>query len=89
MARQNSNTNKKSNGPRKPRLIFVKKKCLLCQQGVLHIDYKNVDMLKKYLSHSGKILPRRVTGNCNKHQRMVMIAIKKARYLALLPYIIN
>ena len=89
MPRQNSNSNKKFSGSKKFRPVFFKKKCMLCQQGVNHIDYKDVELLKKYLSHSAKILPRRVTGACNKHQRMVMNAIKRARYIGLLPYVIE
>lgn len=88
MPRQNTNSNKKL-GNRKFKPIFIKKKCALCQQGVLHVDYKDVEFLKRFLSHSGKILPRRTTGACNKHQRMVMIAVKRARYVGLLPYIVE
>ena len=51
------------------------------------IDYKDVNLLKKYISERGKILPRRITGNCAKHQRVLTTAIKRARHLALLPYI--
>jgi small subunit ribosomal protein S18 len=88
MPRQNTNSNKKTTN-KKFKPIFFKRKCALCQQGVLHVDYKDVELLKKFLSHSGKILPRRTTGACNKHQRMVMIAIKRARFLGLLPYIVE
>jgi len=51
-----------------------------------HIDYKRVDVLKKYLSDRGKIRSSRKTGTCAKHQRRLTVAIKRARYLALLPY---
>lgn len=50
------------------------------------IDYKNADALRKYVSDRGKILPRRVTGTCAKHQRELTIAIKRARHMALVPY---
>lgn len=62
------------------------KKCNLCKEGVEYIDYKDVDLLKKYTTERGKIKPRRVTGACTKHQRAVANAIKKARVMALLPY---
>jgi small subunit ribosomal protein S18 len=52
-----------------------------------HIDYKDVDMLKKFVSERGKILPRRVTGTSAKYQRKLTIAIKRARQMALLPYV--
>ncbi|MDR1234626.1 MAG: 30S ribosomal protein S18 [Mycoplasmataceae bacterium] len=72
---------------RKYRPFIRKKVCFLCQMGVNHIDYKDVELLTKYISHSGKILPRRVTGACTKHQRMVANAIKRARVVALLPFV--
>jgi len=60
--------------------------CLFCAEKIV-ADYKNVDLLRKYISEQGKILPRRVTGNCAKHQRGVAIAIKRAREIGLLPYV--
>lgn len=73
----------RSNGPkRRPR----KKVCQFCQEKATKIDYKDVSKLRKYVSESGKILPRRVTGACAKHQRMITRAIKRARSVALLPY---
>lgn len=62
------------------------KKCQCCKEGVECIDYKDVDMLKKYTSDRGKIKPRRVTGACTKHQREIAVAIKRARVMALLPF---
>ena len=50
------------------------------------VDYKDVATLKKYISERGKILPRRITGNCARHQRALTLAIKRARHIALLPY---
>ena len=52
-----------------------------------HIDFKDVDLLKKFVTDRGKILPRRVTGTCAKHQRKLAIAIKRARHMALLPFV--
>ncbi len=63
-----------------------KKVCAFCQDSNKVIDYKDVAGLKKYVSDRGKILPRRVTGCCAKHQREITSAIKRARQIALLPY---
>lgn len=63
-----------------------KRVCAFCADKNNVIDYKNVDQLRKLISDRGKILPRRVTGTCAKHQRDVTIAIKRARQVALLPY---
>ncbi|HHY53169.1 MAG TPA: 30S ribosomal protein S18 [Clostridiales bacterium] len=64
-----------------------KKVCAFCVDHVAHIDYKDVPRLRRYLSERAKIIPRRVTGTCARHQRQLMVAIKRARHLALLPYI--
>ncbi len=64
-----------------------KKICYFCKNHVEHVDYKDVELLKKYISPSGKITARRITGTCSKHQRMLAQAIKRARYMALLPYV--
>ncbi|MGI6203858.1 MAG: 30S ribosomal protein S18 [Anaerovoracaceae bacterium] len=64
-----------------------KKVCQFCADKDAVIDYKDVDTLKKYITERGKILPRRVTGTCAVHQRKVTTAIKRARTVALLPYI--
>jgi small subunit ribosomal protein S18 len=63
-----------------------KKVCVFCSESAKPIDYKDVATLKKYVSERGKILPRRITGNCAKHQRELTVAIKRARHIALLPY---
>ncbi|HPE95618.1 MAG TPA: 30S ribosomal protein S18 [Bacillota bacterium] len=63
-----------------------KKVCAFCAEKIEHIDYKDVTRLKKHTSEREKILPRRVTGTCAKHQRQLTEAIKRARYVALLPY---
>ena len=64
-----------------------KKVCQFCADKTKSIDYKDVDTLKKYVTERGKILPRRITGRCAMHQREVAKAIKKARVVALMPYI--
>lgn len=66
-----------------------KKVCNFCKTKSKYIDYKDVEMLKHYISLNGKISPRRATGTCAKHQRELAVAIKNARYMALLPYTID
>ncbi len=63
-----------------------KKVCAFCVDKVDVIDYKDIGKLRRYLSERAKILPRRVTGTCARHQRGLTVAIKRARHLALLPY---
>ena len=63
-----------------------KKVCVFCGEKNGDIDYKDVNKLKRYVSERGKILPRRITGNCAKHQRALTVAIKRARHIALMPY---
>lgn len=64
-----------------------KKFCRFCQRNVRAIDYKAVEILKKYIPDRGKISPRRITGTCAFHQRKLSMAIKRARLMALLPYL--
>ena len=64
-----------------------KKICHFCVDRIEVIDYKDTARLRKYISERGKILPRRVTGTCAAHQRKLTVAIKRARYIALLPYV--
>ncbi len=73
-------------------MAFVKKRskkkvCYFTKNKIKHIDYKDVELLKKFISGSGRISPRRVTGTSAKYQRELARAIKNARYMALLPYI--
>lgn len=63
-----------------------RKVCNFCVDKVEHIDYKSIGKLSRYITERGKILPRRISGNCAKHQRQLTIAIKRARNIALLPY---
>ena len=65
------------------------KKCAFCADKRLAIDYKQPDMLWRYLTDRGKIRPRRQTGTCAKHQRRLSLAIKRARHLALLPFVVE
>ncbi len=64
-----------------------RKVCRFCQRNLRDIDYKNVDILKRYILERGKISPRRMTGTCAFHQRKLSTAIKRARLLAMLPYV--
>ena len=64
-----------------------KRVCAFCAENVNHIDYKDTARLRKFVSERGKILPRRITGNCAKHQRVLTVAVKRARHVALLPYV--
>lgn len=64
-----------------------KKVCSFCVEKVSNIDYKDVSKLRKYTTERAKIVPRRVTGTCARHQRQLTVAIKRARHLALMPYV--
>lgn len=64
-----------------------RRKCYYCTHGDMPIDYKDEERLRTFITKSGKILPRRITGTCAKHQRILTRAIKKARLMALLPFI--
>ncbi|MBE7035591.1 MAG: 30S ribosomal protein S18 [Ruminococcaceae bacterium] len=63
-----------------------KKVCAFCQDKIDYIDYKDVAKLRRFVSERAKILPRRITGTCAKHQRQLTEAIKRARHIALLPF---
>ena len=77
----------RADSPMKRRVNRRKKKvCVFCGKDNT-IDYKDTNKLKRYISERGKILPRRITGNCAKHQRALTIAIKRARHIALMPYV--
>jgi len=71
----------------KGRDFFRKKVCKFCLDKVDKLDYKDVNKLRRFITEKGKILPNRVTGNCASHQRTVAAAVKRARYVALLPYV--
>ena len=67
--------------------IRTKKICRFTQNDIKYIDYKNVKLLQKYTTEQGKIIPKRITGTSAKYQRQLSIAIKRARHMALLPYV--
>ena len=66
-----------------------KKVCVFCGKENNEINYKDVNKLKRYVSERGKILTRRITGNCAKHQRALTVAIKRARHVSLMPYVMD
>lgn len=72
---------------KKVRRAHKKKVCLFCTEKNAVIDYKDVNRLKKFITEKGKIIPRRASGVCAEHQRDLSVAIKRARYMALLPYV--
>ena len=75
----------RSDRPARPRKR--RKVCQFCVDKVAHIDYKDAAKLRRYVSERGKILPRRMTGTCAMHQRQLTVAIKRARQIALLPFV--
>lgn len=83
MAMDNTNSAPMKRGGNRKR----RKVCAFCVDKVDHIDYKDAQKLKRYLSERSKILPRRTTGTCAMHQRQLTMAIKRARQVALLPYV--
>ena len=85
--RQNRRNNGNKDEDYNPKFRKMRKKvCPLCANKELVLDYKNADQLKKFINDKGKILPRRATGACAKHQRDKTIAVKRARQIAILPY---
>ncbi len=73
--------------PYKKQRVGFRKVCYFTKNKITYIDYKDVELLKKFISPNGKITPRRVTGTSAKYQRMLATAIKRARQMALLPYV--
>ena len=90
MDTENNNTVEKEQvaqqRPARPVMRKKKKVCAFCADKIGHIDYKDTARLRKYVTERAKILPRRITGNCAKHQRALTVAVKRARHIALLPY---
>ena len=69
------------------RRVFTKKPCRFCAEKVEFVDYKDLDRIGRYVTDRGKIIPSRLTGTCARHQRILTRAIKRARFMALLPYV--
>ena len=83
-------TEQKEAAPMRRRPMRRRKKvCVFCADTTQVIDYKDANLLRKYISERGKILPRRITGNCAKHQRALTVAVKRARQIALIPYLVE
>jgi small subunit ribosomal protein S18 len=64
-----------------------KRNCYFCREKIDEVDYKNASQLRRYISEKGKIRSRRITGACRRHQRQIAVAVKRAREMALLPYV--
>ena len=80
----------KGDSPMKKRMGRRRKKvCVFCADSTNVIDYKDANKLKRFVSERGKILPRRITGTCAKHQRALTVAVKRARQIAILPYTLD
>jgi small subunit ribosomal protein S18 len=86
MARNNDRDRSTRRAPKDTGRRTKKKVCIFCKDRIDHVDYKDVSLLRKFMSDRGKIRARRVSGNCAQHQRDVAVAIKTARELVLLPY---
>lgn len=85
--RKNNRNNNNQDDNYNPKFRKMRKKvCPLCADKNLVLDYKNADQLKKFINDKGKILPRRATGACAKHQRDITLEVKRARQIAILPY---
>jgi small subunit ribosomal protein S18 len=69
------------------RFVRRRKYCKFCAEKIERIDYKDVELLKSFISERGRIIPRRISGVCSKHQRQLARAVKRARHLALLPFV--
>jgi len=87
MADERTQNEGEAEGAPSERRYFARPKtCQFCADKSLSIDYKKVDLLKRFVTDEGKIRPRRQTGNCARHQRALATAVKRARHIALLPY---
>lgn len=86
MARDTKRDPKKK-GEKREKRPMRKKKCKFCFDRVTHIDYKDERRIRRFMTDRGKITPRRITGTCAKHQRMLAMAVKRARLIALVPYV--
>ena len=85
--KQNRRNKRSNDEDYNPKFRITRKKvCALCANKDLVLDYKNADQLKKFINEKGKILPRRATGACAKHQRDITLTVKRARQIAILPF---
>ena len=86
MARDSKRDPKKK-GEKREKRPMRKKKCKFCLDRVTYVDYKDERRVRRFMTDRGKITPRRITGTCAKHQRMLTAAVKRARLIALVPYV--
>ena len=91
MARTGDREQKEQRGRRRPPMAAPgrRRPCYFCKEKIDEVDYKNFNQLRRYVSEKGKIRSRRITGTCRRHQSQVSVAIKRAREMALLPYVTN
>ncbi|HHE74345.1 MAG TPA: 30S ribosomal protein S18 [Desulfobacteraceae bacterium] len=87
MAAYHRQTRNNGNVKKKRRVFHRRKVCRFCADSKINIDYKDQKLLKYFITERGKIIPRRISGTCSKHQRVLTHAIKRARTIALLPYV--
>lgn len=85
--KRDSKRDPKKKGEKREKRPMRKKKCKFCLDRVTHIDYKDERRIRRFMTDRGKITPRRITGTCAKHQRMLAVAVKRARVIALVPYV--
>ena len=91
MARSGDREQKEQRGRRRPPMAAPgrRRPCYFCKEKIDEVDYKNFNQLRRHVSEKGKIRSRRITGTCRRHQRQVAVAVKRAREMALLPYVSN
>jgi len=87
MAREKPQTNSARRRPGGPAGAIRRRNCFFCKEKIAEVDYKNITQLRRYISERGKIRAPRMTGACRRHQRQLAVAIKRAREMALLPYV--
>jgi small subunit ribosomal protein S18 len=87
MAQQKDRQQTQRKRPGAPGGQVRRKNCFFCKDKIEEVDYKNYNQLRRYISEKGKIRSRRITGACRRHQRQVALAVKRAREMALLPYV--
>jgi small subunit ribosomal protein S18 len=87
MAREKTQQQQRARRPGGPAGQIRRRNCFFCKEHIAEIDYKNINQLRRYISERGKIRSRRITGACRRHQVQVAQAVKRAREMALLPYV--
>ena len=85
MAKQDKDTRRKRLSPRDAQTR--RRNCYFCREGITEVDYKNIGLLRRFVSEKGKIRSRRITGACRRHQNQISIAVKRAREMALMTYV--